>query len=149
MPASPTVTVGRLTAVGRGTVSTYVRHYPDVWLSTGHHPRSPARRGGRRALLLVRDDEFDRMIDEDDLLEWAVGAQPPPALDTAAQGQEALAAGRSVLLDNRPAGSAQHPAGHARGAVRFLAPPSWTSMAHRLVGRAPRRRAAAASAGNG
>lgn len=45
VPASPTVTVlAGPTAVGKGTVSTYVRdHYPDVWLSVSATTRAPAR----------------------------------------------------------------------------------------------------------
>ena len=74
MPTSPTVTVlAGPTAVGKGTVSTYVRdHYPDVWLSVSATTRAP-RPGEVDGVhyFFVRDDEFDRMIDEDDLLEAA------------------------------------------------------------------------------
>ena len=67
MSPSPTVTVlAGPTAVGKGTVSTYVRdHYPDVWLSVSATTRAP-RPGEVDGVhyFFVRDDEFDRMIDE-------------------------------------------------------------------------------------
>ncbi|CAL8897768.1 guanylate kinase [Kocuria varians] len=138
MTPSPTVTVlAGPTAVGKGTVSTYVRdHYPQVWLSVSATTRAP-RPGEVEGVhyYFVSDDEFDAMIERHDLLEWAVVhnlhryGTPRHTVD------EALAAGRSVLLeiDLQGARSIRQTLPDAR--FVFLAPPSWEEMVQRLVGR--------------
>lgn len=137
MPASPTVTVlAGPTAVGKGTVSTYVRdHYPDVWLSVSATTRAP-RPGEVDGVhyFFVGDAEFDRMIDEDDLLEWAVvhnlhryGTRGTRSRRHWRPG--AACCSRSTCRVRAASGRP------CRGPVRLLAPPSWDEMVHRLVGR--------------
>ncbi|HZB66864.1 MAG TPA: guanylate kinase, partial [Ornithinibacter sp.] len=62
------------TAVGKGTVAGYVReHHPEVWLSVSVTTRRP-RPGEADGVHyhFVDDAEFDRMVVEGELLEWAV-----------------------------------------------------------------------------
>ncbi len=61
------------TAVGKGTVSTFIRENdPDVLLSVSATTRAP-RPGEVECVnyYFVSDAEFDRMVDERELLEWA------------------------------------------------------------------------------
>ena len=138
MPSSPTVTVlAGPTAVGKGTVSTYVRdHYPDVWLSVSATTRAP-RPGEVDGVhyFFVGDAEFDRMIDEDDLLEWAVVHNLHRYGTPRHKVEEALAAGRSVLLEIDLQGARSIRQAMPEAQFVFLAPPSWDEMVHRLVGR--------------
>ena len=138
VPASPTVTVlAGPTAVGKGTVSTYVRdHYPDVWLSVSATTRAP-RPGEVDGVhyFFVSDAEFDRMIEEDDLLEWAVVHNLHRYGTPRHKVQEALAAGRSVLLEIDLQGARSIRQAMPEAQFVFLAPPSLDEMVHRLVGR--------------
>ena len=62
------------TAVGKGTVSRYIReNYPQVWLSVSATTRPP-RPGEENGVhyWFVSDEEFDAMVEKGDLLEWAV-----------------------------------------------------------------------------
>jgi guanylate kinase len=62
------------TAVGKGSVAADIReHHPEVWISVSATTRA-ARPGELNGVhyWFVSDEEFDRMIAEDDLLEWAV-----------------------------------------------------------------------------
>src|SRR6202012_1961714 len=61
------------TAVGKGTVAKYIRqNYPDVLLSVSATTRTP-RPGETEGVdyYFVDDAEFDRMVADHELLEWA------------------------------------------------------------------------------
>ncbi len=125
------------TAVGKGTVSADVRErYPQIWLSVSAttRPPRPGEQDGRH-YHFVSEAEFDRMIDADDLLEWAVvhgrhryGTPRRPVLD-------ALAAGRLALLEIDLQGARQVRQRLPEALFVFLAPPSWEELVRRLVGR--------------
>lgn len=125
------------TAVGKGTVSTYIRqHHPDVLLSVSATTRRP-RPGEQDGVhyYFVDDAGFDALIERDELLEWAVvhnasryGTPKPPV-------EAALAAGRSVLLEIDLAGARQVRAAMPDAVLVFLLPPSWEELVRRLVGR--------------
>lgn len=125
------------TAVGKGTVSTYIReNYPDVHLSISATTRTP-RPGEINGVnyFFVDDAEFDRLIANDELLEWAVvhnasryGTQRRPVDD-------ALASGRSVLLEIDIQGARQVKATMADAFLVFLLPPTWDELVRRLIGR--------------
>jgi guanylate kinase len=87
------------TAVGKGTVAAYVRaHHPEVWISvsaTTRHPR-PGEVHGRH-YWFVSDEEFDSMVAEDQLLEWATVHRRARYGTPRAPVVEALAAGRPAL----------------------------------------------------
>ncbi len=125
------------TAVGKGTVSTYVReHHPDVWLSVSATTRT-ARPGEVDGVHyhFVDDAQFDQMVAADELLEWAVvhgraryGTPRRPV-------EDALAAGRAALLEIDLQGARQVRGTMPGALFVFLAPPSWDELVRRLVGR--------------
>jgi len=125
------------TAVGKGTVSAYVReHFPDVWLSvsaTTRRPRPGEVDGVHYAF--VDEAEFARMERDGELLESAVvhgrnhyGTPRRPV-------EEALAAHRMALLEIDLQGARQVRASMPEALFVFLAPPSWAELERRLVGR--------------
>lgn len=125
------------TAVGKGTlVSRLRRDHPDVWVSVSATTR-PARPGEIDGVhyLFVSDDEFDRMIANGELLEWAIvhgaaryGTPRQPVLD-------ALAAGRAAILEIDLQGARQVKESWPEARFVFLTPPSWDELVRRLVGR--------------
>ncbi len=125
------------TAVGKGTVSSYVReHAPEVWLSVSVTTRPP-RPGEVDGVHyhFVDPAEFARMQRDGELLESAVvhgrasyGTPRRPV-------EEALAAGRMALLEIDLQGARQVRDVMPEALFVFLAPPSWEELVRRLVGR--------------
>ncbi|WP_024357095.1 guanylate kinase [Leucobacter chironomi] len=125
------------TAVGKGTVATYIReHYPEVRLSVSATTRAP-RPGEEhgRHYFFVDDEGFDRMLAADDLLEWATvhnrhryGTPRGPVLEAAARDE-------LMLLEIDLQGARQVRASMPEARLVFLAPPSWDELVNRLVGR--------------
>ncbi|MCA4131367.1 guanylate kinase [Arthrobacter sp. M4] len=125
------------TAVGKGTVSTYIRdNYPEVWLSVSATTRPP-RPGETEGVhyYFKSPEEFDRLIEQGELLEWAVvhGHNRYGTLRSTVDA--AIAEGRSVLLEIDLQGARQVKAAVPDARFVFLAPPSWEEMVRRLVGR--------------
>lgn len=125
------------TAVGKGTVSSYIRdNYPDVMLSVSATTRKP-RPGEVDGVhyYFVSDEEFDRKIAAGELLEWAVVhnsyryGTPRPPID------EALAAGKRVMLEIDLQGARQVRAVMPEAFLVFLLPPTWEELVRRLIGR--------------
>jgi guanylate kinase len=125
------------TAVGKGTVAADIRrNHPEVWISvsvTTRRPR-PGEVHGRH-YWFVSDAEFDRLVAEGELLEWAVvhgshryGTPRRPV-------EEALAEGRAALLEIDLQGARQVRASTPEALFVFLKPPSWEELVRRLVGR--------------
>jgi guanylate kinase len=135
-PGRLTVLAGP-TAVGKGTVAAYVRsHHPEVWISvsaTTRHPR-PGEVHGRH-YWFVSDEEFDRLVADDALLEWAVVHQRARYGTPRAPVDEALAAGRPALLEIDLQGARQVRERMPQALFVFLKPPSWDELVRRLVGR--------------
>ena len=125
------------TAVGKGTVSTYIReNYPDVLLSVSATTRVP-RPGEVDGVnyYFVSDAEFDRMVDEGELLEWATvhnafryGTPRTPI-------EQALGEGKSVLLEIDLQGARSVRAAMPEARLIFLLPPTWEELVRRLIGR--------------
>jgi guanylate kinase len=123
------------TAVGKGTVSAYVRdHFPEVWLSVSATTRRPREVEGVH-YHFVSEDEFARMERDDELLESAIvhgqnhyGTPRRPV-------EEALAQHRMALLEIDLQGARQVRAAMPEAFFVFLAPPSWDELERRLVGR--------------
>jgi guanylate kinase len=125
------------TAVGKGTVAADVRaRYREVWLSVSATTRQ-ARPGEVEGVHyhFVNGAEFDRMIAEGELLEWAVvhgqnryGTPRRPVM-------EHLAQGCPTLLEIDLAGARQVRAAMPEARFVFLTPPSWEELVRRLVGR--------------
>ena len=125
------------TAVGKGSVSADIRaHHPEVWISVSATTRAP-RPGEQHGVhyWFVSEAEFDRMVEQDELLEWAVvhGAArygtPRAAVD------EALDAGRLALLEIDLQGARQVQTAMPEAFMVFLAPPTWEELVRRLEGR--------------
>ncbi|MFW3169129.1 guanylate kinase [Geodermatophilus sp. CPCC 206100] len=134
-PARLTVLSGP-SGVGKGTVVAEVRRrYPDVWVSvsaTTRRPR-PGEVDGVHYSFLT-DAEFDRLVAEDGLLEWAEYAgnrYGTPAAPVRAR----LATGAPALLEIELQGARQVRARDADAQLVFLAPPSWAELVSRLAGR--------------
>lgn len=125
------------TAVGKGSVSADIRaHHPEVWISVSATTRSP-RPGEQHGVhyWFVSDAEFDRMVTENDLLEWAVVHTAARYGTPRGPVEEALAAGRPALLEIDLQGARQVHAAMPDALMVFLAPPSWEELVRRLVGR--------------
>ena len=125
------------TAVGKGTVSSHIReNYPDVHFSVSATTRAP-RPGEVDGVhyFFVSDDEFDRMIEQHELLEWAVVhnsyryGTPRPPVDAA------LAEGKNVLLEIDLQGARAVRAVMPEARLVFLLPPTWDELVRRLIGR--------------
>ena len=125
------------TAVGKGTVAAEVRrNHPDVWISVSATTRAP-RPGEENGVhyWFVSDEEFDRMIDEDDLLEWAVVHQAARYGTPRQPVNLALASGRPAMLEIDLQGARQVRRTMPGALFVFLKPPSWDELVRRLVGR--------------
>jgi guanylate kinase len=83
----------------------------------------------------IDDATFDQMVADGDLLEWAVVHGQAKYGTPRAPVDEALAGGRSVLLELDLQGARQIRATGRQATFVFLAPPSWDEMVRRLVGR--------------
>jgi guanylate kinase len=125
------------TAVGKGTVSGYIRYnYPDVHISVSATTRAP-RPGEVDGVhyYFVDDAEFDRKIAAGELLEWATVhnsyryGTPRPPIDLA------LEQGRSVLLEIDLQGARLVRAAMPEARLVFLLPPTWEELVRRLIGR--------------
>ena len=125
------------TAVGKGTLTAWMRaHHPEIWISVSATTRRsrPGEQDGVH-YHFVSEAEFDRMVAEDELLEWAVvhrgaryGTPRQPVV-------EALAEGRPALLEIDLQGARQVRERMPEALFVFLAPPSWEELVRRLVGR--------------
>jgi guanylate kinase len=123
--------------VGKGTITAWIReHHPEIWISVSATTRSP-RPGEVDGVhyRFVSEAQFDSLVADDELLEWAVvhrgaryGTPRRPVL-------EALAAGRAALLEIDLQGARQVRERMPEARFVFLAPPSWEELVHRLVGR--------------
>jgi len=125
------------TAVGKGSVSADIRaHHPEVWISVSATTRPP-RPGEQHGVhyWFVSEAEFDRMVEQDDFLEWAVVHGAARYGTPRAAVEEALAAGRLALLEIDLQGARQVQAAMPEAFMVFLAPPSWEELVRRLVGR--------------
>ena len=109
--------------------------------ATTRQPRNNEVNG--RDYLFVSDQEFSRMINADEFLEWAEFAgnrygTPQEKVE------EALLLGRNVLLEIEIAGARQVKSHLPQSVLVFLEPPTWEELVARLEGRgtdSPERRA--------
>ena len=122
--------------MGKGTVVIGLRkRRPDIWLSVSVTTRSP--RPGEvdgREYHFVSDADFDRMVADGELLEWAAfaghryGTPREPVV-------RHLAAGVPALLEIDIEGARQVRQAVPDALLVFLAPPSWDELVRRLSGR--------------
>ncbi|WP_423852048.1 guanylate kinase [Aeromicrobium sp.] len=125
------------TAVGKGTVAGCVReHHPEIWISVSvtTRPASPGEIDGVH-YHFISEDQFDRLVDDDGLLEWAVVHSAARYGTPRAAVEEQLAAGRPALLEIDLQGARQVRERMPEALMCFLAPPTWQELERRLVGR--------------
>ncbi|HYH34601.1 MAG TPA: guanylate kinase [Nocardioides sp.] len=125
------------TAVGKGTVAAAVREqHPEVWLSVSATTRAP-RPGEVDGVhyWFVSEAEFDRMVEQGELLEWAVVHRVARYGTPRRPVEDALATGRPALLEIDLQGARQVRATMPEALFVFLKPPSWEELVRRLTGR--------------
>jgi guanylate kinase len=132
------VVVAGPTAVGKGTVVARIRErHPDIKFSISATTRSP--RPGEvdgEHYLFVTDKEFDRLVETQQMLEWAVvhgqhryGTPRGPIVS-------ALESGSSIILEIDIQGARQVKRAMPEAILVFLLPPSWDELVRRLQARA-------------
>jgi guanylate kinase len=125
------------TAVGKGTVVTrLIQLHPEIFVSISVTTRPP-RPGEIDGVHyhFVSDDQFDTLIADGALLEWAVVHGVQRYGTPLAPVMQALAAGRPALLEIDLQGARQVKSSLPEARFVFLAPPSWQELVRRLVGR--------------
>ncbi|MFI9101377.1 guanylate kinase [Streptomyces fildesensis] len=122
--------------VGKSTVVAHMRKvHPEVWLSVSATTRRP-RPGEQHGVhyFFVDGDEFDKLVANGELLEWAefagnrYGTPRKAVLDR-------LDAGEPVLLEIDLQGARLVRQSMPEAQLVFLAPPSWDELVRRLTGR--------------
>jgi|SRR5699024_2785722 len=122
--------------VGKSTVVANLRReHPEVWLSVSVTTRKP-RPGEEDGLQyhFVTEEEFDRLVEQDELLEWARFAGNRYGTPRAPV-QARLTAGLPVLLEIDLQGARQIRESMPEALHVFLTPPSWEELVHRLTDR--------------
>ena len=137
VPSSRLTVLAGPTAVGKGTVVAELRRrHPDLFVSVSVTTRPP-RPGEVDGVhyYFVSDAEFDELVAEGQMLEWALvhgahryGTPREPV-------QARLNDGRPALLEIDLAGARQVRANRPDAQFIFLAPPSWEELERRLLGR--------------
>jgi guanylate kinase len=123
--------------VGKGTVAAAItQQYPDVHLSISATTRSP-RPGEADGVnyYFVDEDEFDALVNSDQLLEWATVHKKNRYGTPRQPVENALGQGRAVLLEIDIQGARQVKLAKPDARLVFLLPPSWDELVHRLVSR--------------
>lgn len=131
------VVIAGPSGVGKGTVVRALRdRHPEVWLSVSATTRAP--RPGEvdgQHYFFVDDDEFTRMIEAGELLEWATvfgghryGTPRGPVEDR-------LESGTPCILEIDLQGARQVRGSMPEALQVFIAPPSFEVLVDRLVGR--------------
>ena len=125
------------TAVGKGTVAGYIRdHHPEVLLSVSATTRAP--RPGEvdgQTYYFLTDAQFDRMVEQGEFLEWATVHNSHRYGTPRGPIEQAIASGRSVLLEIDLQGARQVRDAFPEAELVFLLPPTWEELVRRLVGR--------------
>jgi guanylate kinase len=130
--------------VGKSTVAKKLREAGDFWVSVSATTRKPrSNEVDGRDYFFVTDEEFTRMINANEFLEWAefAGNRYGTPLEKV---EHALLLGRNVLLEIEIAGAKQVKAHLPQSVLVFLEPPTWEELVSRLEGRgtdSPERRA--------
>ncbi|CAB4842721.1 unannotated protein [freshwater metagenome] len=130
--------------VGKSTVAARLRASGDFWVSVSATTRSPrANEHDGVDYFFISDEEFSRRVRNDEFLEWAEFAGSRYGTPSSAV-EEALLAGRNVLLEIEIDGARQVKSHLPACLLVFLEPPTWEELVARLEGRGtdnPERRA--------
>lgn len=124
--------------VGKSSVVNELRNlYPDLWFSVSATTREqrPGERDGRD-YRFVTSTEFDRMIADDELLEWAEIHRGTHRSGTPREPIERrISAGLPALVEVDLQGARALRKAMPEAFLVFLCPPSWEDLVERLVGR--------------
>ncbi|MBU9764879.1 guanylate kinase [Mycobacterium sp. TNTM28] len=136
--AAPVVVLSGPSAVGKSTVVRCLRErLPDLYFSVSVTTRAP-RPGEVDGVdyTFVSAEQFQQLIDDGELLEWAEIHGGLHRSGTPAQPvREATAAGRPVLIEVDLAGARAVKQAMPEAVSVFLAPPSWDELVNRLSAR--------------
>ena len=121
--------------VGKSTVARRLRASGDFWVSVSATTRAPrVKESDGVDYFFIGEDEFSRRVRADEFLEWAEFAGSRYGTPSAPV-EEALLAGRNVLLEIEIDGAKQVKAHLPQSILVFLEPPTWEELVARLVGR--------------
>jgi guanylate kinase len=123
--------------VGKGTVVTRLAaEHPEIFVSVSVTTRPP-RPGEIEGVHyhFVSDKQFDTLVAEGALLEWAVVHGQHRYGTPRAPVARAIAEGRPALLEIDLQGARQVRDSWPDARFVFLAPPSWEELVRRLIGR--------------
>ena len=131
--------------VGKSTITAALRDHPSFWVSVSATTRPP-RENEKDGVdyYFLSDEKFNELVERDEFLEWAefAGARygtPREPVDNWRN------LGKCVLLEIEIAGARQVRSSEPEAILVFIAPPSWSDLEERLLGRgtdSPERRAA-------
>ena len=132
----PLLVLSGPSGVGKTTVVRELRDaYPELWVSVSATTRFP-RPGEVDGVhyLFVGEEEFDRLVGQDALLEWATFAGHRYGTPRAPV-EERLRQGVPVVLEIDLQGARQVRQRLPGALLVFVAPPSWDELVRRLSGR--------------
>jgi len=125
------------TAVGKGTVVRYLlEQHPEIRVSVSATTRQP--RAGEingREYFFVNNEQFDQMIANNELLEYAVVHQLNRYGTPRGPVDEAIKAGQQMILEIDIQGAQQVKESMPEANLIFIAPPDLDELKRRLVGR--------------
>lgn len=123
--------------VGKGTIVAELRRrHPDLWLSTSVTTRAPRpHEVDGTHYHFITEADFDRLLESDGLLEWALVHKVARYGTPREPVQRALDEGKEILLEIELQGARQIRVTQPDARFVFIAPPSWDELVHRLVGR--------------
>ncbi len=130
------IVVSGPSGAGKGTIcKEYLKNHPDTYLSVSATTRAP--RAGEvdgESYHFYTAETFERMIADKELLEWAVFCDNYYGTPRAGV-ENALSAGRDVILEIDVQGAMSVRAHYPEGVYTFVLPPSPEVLYERLKGR--------------
>ena len=121
--------------VGKSTVAGRLRASGDFWVSVSATTRSPRPNESNGVdYFFISEEEFTGRVRSDEFLEWAEFAGSRYGTPSAAV-EDALLAGRNVILEIEIDGAKQVKAHLPQAILVFLEPPTWEELVARLEGR--------------